>query len=156
MIIRIPTTGALLDPKVVDKSNANFQQNMSLALIPDRQGNATKDGFYFWNSPNITFFTISEQYSPITFDFSVLTFYVSVVYVAGRLLRMLIGGSSSNLLLTDMPDPQPLIDLCEGVYIARMAGDLKKEERLYFELIDILRSPEVVKLVTGRSALKDE
>lgn len=147
-MVRIPTAGTQLNPSSVSGSP---QGTLNLNLKND-----TATGFAFWVAHGITFYTLSEPYSPITFNFSVLTFYVSIVYVVGRLMRLLLGGSAANLILTDIPHPEPLQDLCVGVYIARMSGDLKKEERLYFELIDILRSPEVLKIVTGRSALKDE
>lgn len=147
-MIRIPTAGTQLNPSSVSGSP---QGTLNLNLKND-----TATGFAFWIAHGITFYTLSEPYSPITFNFSVITFYVSIVYVVGRLMRLLLGGSAANLILTDIPHPEPLQDLCVGVYIARMSGDLKKEERLYFELIDILRSPEVLKIVTGRSALKDE
>ena len=88
----------------------------------------------------------------MTFNFSVLTFYVSVVYLCGRLLRLVTGGMANNLVISEMPNPDYLINLCEGVYIARMSGKLDNEEELYYELIDILRSPEIVKMVTGRSS----
>jgi len=147
-MVRIPTAGTQLNPSSVSGSP---QGTLFLNLTQD-----TATPFLYWVVHGISFYTISEPYSPITFNFSVLTFYVSVVYVVGRLIRLLLGGSAANLILTDIPHPEPLQDLCVGVYIARMSGDLKKEERLYFELIDILRSPEVLKVVTGRSALKDE
>ena len=147
-VIRIPTAGTQLDPSSASGSRRGL---LNLAFQPDVGGQ-----FNYWTAHGISFYTISEPYSPITFNFSVLTFYVSVVYVVGRLMRLLLAGSAINLILTDIPHPEPLQDLCQGVYIARMGGDLKKEERLYFELIDILRSPEVLKIVTGRSALKDE
>lgn len=110
-----------------------------------------------WNTSTLNglqFITISEKYSPMTFNFSVLTFYISVVYMAGKVLRLVTGGGSSNIVMRDMPVPDKLMDLCEGVYIARMACRLEQEQEYYYDLIDILRSPEMVKLITGRSSIK--
>ena len=53
-----------------------------------------------------------------------------------------------------MPNPDPLINLCRGIYLSRMSGDLYREEMLYYELIDILRSPEIMKMLTGTSSIK--
>lgn len=89
------------------------------------------------------------------FNFSVITFYISVVYLAGRILRLVTGGMARNVVLSEMPCPDHLINLCEGIYVARMGGKLLKEEELYYELIDIIRSPEIIKMVTGRSSIKD-
>lgn len=105
-----------------------------------------------WN--NLKFIVLSDNYSPATFNFSVVTFYVTVVYFAGKMLRMLTAGNAHNIILSEMRDPAPLINLCEGIYVSRMTGDISKEEELYFDLIDILRSPEIAKIVTGPSSIK--
>jgi hypothetical protein len=58
--------------------------------------------------------------------------------------------------MTDMPRPDQLIAICEAVYIARMTGDILKDAKLYYELISILRSPEILKLITGEEPSDDE
>lgn len=57
-------------------------------------------------------------------------------------------GASSKIIYNDMAKPEPLLRLCEGVLMSRMEGDLENEGRLYFVLIDVLRSTEVLKLIT--------
>ena len=86
--------------------------------------------------------------------FSVITFYISVVYILGRFLRMITGGSAENFIMTEIPMPDKLLDMCDALYLARMAGNLKKEEKLFYELVDIVRSPEMLKVFTGRSSIK--
>jgi hypothetical protein len=61
---------------------------------------------------------------------------------------LVILGSSSKIIYDDMAKPDPLLRLCEGVVMARMEGNLETEGRLYFVLIDVLRSTEVLKLIT--------
>jgi hypothetical protein len=75
---------------------------------------------------------------------SVVTFYFSVVYLAGRLLRTVTSGSASNIIMTEMPHPDQLIAMCEAIYKTRMTGDILKKQKLYYELISILRSPEIL------------
>jgi Protein of unknown function (DUF3595). len=72
----------------------------------------------------------------------------------GKILRVVVNGGANNIPLTDMPNPDPLINLCGGIYVSRMHGDLYREEMLYYELIDILRSPEIIKMVSGSSSIK--
>jgi len=51
-----------------------------------------------------------------------------------------------------MPKPQKLLNLCEGIRISRYKKDLVREEKLYFVLIDIFRSPEMLKIITTQSS----
>ena len=48
-----------------------------------------------------------------------------------------------------MADPKPVAQLVEYIAIARECRDFKLEQSLYFELLDLLRSPERLLLVTG-------
>ena len=121
-------------------------------------------GYFYWEVgfiaenhrfQGLIFYTISEYYSPMTFSFSVITFYISVVGLAGRMLRWSLAGAV-NFIMTEMPNPEPIINLCNGIYLSRMTGDLKREEELYYELMDIVRSPEMLKLITGRSSIKEK
>ena len=48
-----------------------------------------------------------------------------------------------------MPYPYDLIELCDGIIVYRMEGDLKKENELYNLLIRIYRSPEILLKLTG-------
>jgi hypothetical protein len=141
-------TNFMMQISTRDSTKSNMYWAIGVSKDPGNK--VTKE----WQSLN--FIVISDRYSPATFNFSVLTFYISIVYVAGRLLRMLTGGKSSNLMLTEMPCPDPLINLCEGIYLSRMTGDTVKEEELYYDLIDILRSPEIAKLVTKPSSRKEK
>jgi hypothetical protein len=62
---------------------------------------------------------------------------------------MTISGSIELIPLMDIPYPDNLIRMCEAIIVARVEKDLDREEMLYFELIDLLRSPELVKHITG-------
>jgi hypothetical protein len=48
--------------------------------------------------------------------------------------------------------PDKLLAMCDAVFLARMAGDLVNEEKFFYELVDIVRSPEMLKVFTGRSS----
>ncbi|CAG9310076.1 PIEZO2_1 [Blepharisma stoltei] len=154
-IFKLPSTGTKITPEVLLEEHHTSQ--LVLSLIP------ITNEFSYWEmidadgkNSGLSFITISEYYSPATFDFSVLTFYISVVYVAGRLLRMALSGGAQNIVLTDIPNSEPLINMCTAVHISRMTGDLLKEEEMYYELIDIMRSPEIIKILTGRSSIKEK
>lgn len=96
------------------------------------------------------------MYSEITLDISVTTFYISIVFVLGKLIRAMLSGGANNIYMNEMPVPDYLINICHGIYIARVIGMQKQEKELYYELIDILRSPETVKKIVGNSSIKEK
>jgi len=49
-----------------------------------------------------------------------------------------------------MPYPNDLIELCDGITVFRMEGNLIKEYELYNLLIRIYRSPEILLKLTGK------
>ena len=74
----------------------------------------------------VSFYTFSYKISPDYFRYSVITFYISIVFVIGKLLRTLIVKSSNTLFISEIPYPDPILMLCECIYIYRMQSDLEK------------------------------
>jgi len=54
-------------------------------------------------------------------------------------------------MLEELPHPKRIVDLCEGIKIARYSYDFKTEEYLYTILIELLRSPDYLKIITDSS-----
>jgi len=65
-----------------------------------------------------------------------------VVLSVGRFLRMWVSGLITRIYLEDMPNVDDMLKMCEDIFIARYHKDLKLEEELYRELIELFRSPE--------------
>ncbi|CAE7886709.1 unnamed protein product [Symbiodinium microadriaticum] len=72
-----------------------------------------------------------------------------VVYAVGRFLRLVFQDSSKRAIYEELPDVQLLQDLCNGIYIARIQHLLKTEFKLYYQLMNLFRSPELLLTVTG-------
>jgi hypothetical protein len=105
-------------------------------------------------SIGVRFFTLSDRFSRLTLNYSVNSMFVSVVLAIGLTIKLLSRGSAYYLSFSEMKRTDYLETLCAGVYVSRMIGDIKKEEELYYELIDILRSPEITKMITGKLSIK--
>ena len=105
------------------------------------------------NLTGISFYTISNKIAPSYFRYSVLTFYISIVLVIGKLIRNVIVIGGNRIFIFEIPNSEALLMLCECVYIYRLRSQLDKEEELYFTFVDIMRSPEMIKAMTG-TALK--
>lgn len=82
-------------------------------------------------------------------SFSIIAIYSTFVLAAGRVIRLMLTGSAQRVVLEDMKNPGPLICLVEDVKLARAEGELALEEDLYEELINIYRSPELIKQWTA-------
>eukprot|EP00826_Nyctotherus_ovalis_P018132 TRINITY_DN15403_c0_g1_i2.p1 TRINITY_DN15403_c0_g1~~TRINITY_DN15403_c0_g1_i2.p1 ORF type:complete len:229 (+),score=47.97 TRINITY_DN15403_c0_g1_i2:73-759(+) len=99
----------------------------------------------------IEFITWSEQVTTAILGYTALTLYISVVIVIGNYLKGVTRGEANLIIVNDMPAPDELLNLCEGIIIYRLEGNLKMEAELYYILIDIFRSPEILKIITGGS-----
>jgi hypothetical protein len=86
-------------------------------------------------------------------QYDVKTFYTGVVIVAAPQLKILLIFSTFMAFLYEVTDPMPVIKLIEAVYMKRHEEDLVGEEECYRMLVEIVRSPELLKQLTG-STLK--
>ncbi|CAE7834377.1 unnamed protein product [Symbiodinium sp. KB8] len=101
----------------------------------------------------ISQFVASEKSAPAPMGYSgswgVMGIYLGVVYAVGRFLRLVFQDSSKRAIYEELPDVQLLQDLCNGIYIARIQHLLKTEFKLYYQLMNLFRSPELLLTVTG-------
>ncbi|EPY19173.1 hypothetical protein AGDE_15386 [Angomonas deanei] len=81
--------------------------------------------------------------------FGLVALYTTFVLAFGRLLRSMMTGKAQQVVLSDMTDPIPLLQVIQCIQTAREAGELVVEHRVYLDLIDLLRSPERLLTVTG-------
>jgi hypothetical protein len=100
---------------------------------------------------SIEFHTFSDKISEVTSGYSVITFYVSFVLLAGNYVRNFFTGAPEKIMLTELPDPRQLVNLCEGIKTSRYSFELEKEEQLYYVLIEFVRSPEYLRMITKSS-----
>ena len=99
----------------------------------------------------IIFHVFSDQVSTTTSGTTILTFYVSFVLLAGTYIRNFFAGKPEKIILTEMPHVEEIINLCEGVRLARYMYDFEQEEKLYYVLIELMRSPDYLRTLTKSS-----
>ena len=100
---------------------------------------------------NLEFHTFSDKVSSYVSEYSVLTFYVTVILLLGNYIRNFFTGQPEKIMLTEMPEPEKIINLCEGIKQSRYSFELEKEEQLYYVLIEFMRSPDYLKMLTKSS-----
>ena len=64
-------------------------------------------------------------------------------------VRAAFAGTRYHLFLDELPDCRDLVDLCNGVYMARRQSDLLRETELFESVIRLYRSPEALLTLTG-------
>lgn len=82
--------------------------------------------------------------------------YVFVVMTIGGAVKGFFRGAYLEVQYAELPDPSDVLELIEGIYIAReekYVGHLKDEVRIFETLIRVLRSPETLVKVTGMNVI---
>jgi hypothetical protein len=80
---------------------------------------------------------------------SVVGLYVTIVIAIGRFLRIVFDKISQRVMYEELPNTKQLFEICEGIFIAQMEGNLVHEKQLYDLLILMYRSPEALLKITG-------
>ena len=136
------------EPKEVDL-------NQSSTLILQTKGNNSIE-IYFEEvngDHGIQYHVLNEKVSSGTFGYSVIGFYSAFILVIGTYVTAIFVYNPSSIMISEMPSPEKLLRLCEGIKISRYLHDFKNEEFYFNFLIEILRTPNWVKKLT-KSNLK--
>jgi hypothetical protein len=78
------------------------------------------------NNTGIAFFTFSSKIAPSYFRFTLVTFYISIVLVIGKVLRSVIDIGANKIFIFEIPDSERILMLCECIHINRMRGRLEE------------------------------
>ena len=103
------------------------------------------------NWDGLEFHIFNDKISETTSGYSVLTFYLTFILVAGSYVQEFLANEPEKIMFTELPHPKPIVDLCEGIQISRYSYDFRKEEELFTILIDLMRSPDFLKKLTQSS-----
>ena len=80
---------------------------------------------------------------------SVVGLYLGVVLTIGRFLRLSLQGSSKRIDKEELPSTETLMQVCQGIQIARLFKDTNAENRLYYDLVRLFRDPQLLISATG-------
>ncbi|CAD5219198.1 unnamed protein product [Bursaphelenchus okinawaensis] len=72
---------------------------------------------------------------------SVIPMYFAVVYVAFKFIRAFIFSEPLQVIIKEMPNPDPLLKIFFDLYLVREAQDFLLEEELFAKMIFLFRSP---------------
>ena len=103
------------------------------------------------NIEGIEFLTFTDLFSSVLFGYDVITFYITFIFVSGKIIRALFLGQAERIIYTEMVNQTKLFSVCEGIKISRIRKNYLQEQKLYFLLIEMMRSPEIIKNMTQSS-----
>jgi hypothetical protein len=75
-------------------------------------------------------------------------YMIIFIYVGLNILRQMMFNQTVQIWHTDIPRPDVVLLLIDSINYARYENDLLKEELLFLMLMDIMRSPEVLREIT--------
>ena len=83
--------------------------------------------------------------------YNITTFYSTVTLILGGQIRIALIFSTYTAWMYEITHPDVIIKLIEACYMKRHEEDLVGEEETYRMLQEIVRSPELLKCLTGSS-----
>lgn len=76
--------------------------------------------------------------------------YVFFFYYFGvNVIRKFTFGKTTEIWYEEMPKPEVLFVLIDAIEMSRTQKDFLKEDILYYFMVELLRNPEDLKLLTG-------
>lgn len=98
-------------------------------------------------------FTLFSMLAPTSFiaQYSPMTWYAVLVYGLGATFRGITIFATNTAFNYEMTSTDAIMKLIEGVYLKRHEEDLVGEEEYYRMVQEIMRSPELLKALTGTS-----
>lgn len=147
-------------------SNLIRPVNCSLILTSGSETNQTSANVDWWNVQCTTPFQKSESsyltglefvvasdsailgsiagLSSLLYQVSIMGIYITYIFAFGRFLRYWVLGMSQRIIYEDLPNCDILIQMCMDIFTARLDGELKLEETLYEELLEVYRNPTLM------------
>lgn len=146
------TVHASKDPTVINPEDLPYLEVDSETCGPLLHKKTSFEDDVIWFRVTFTLFSMMVSAS-IFASFNVTTFYTGVVLVLGSQVRPIFLFGTWKGFIYETTHPDAIIKLIEACYMKRHEEDLIGEEEAYRMLQEIVRSPELLKAITG-SCLK--
>ena len=89
-------------------------------------------------------------------SYGVVATYIFILGTVAYFFRLVTRGTIAEIIYREMPNTRELINLCEGIYLARMENiqeALQDEVRLFETLIKLFRSPDLLLQLCGSDCI---
>lgn len=146
-LIRLESQGNTFKPKPIIKNGSNglpmYLQNVSVTLMCNKAitNLVAEAGSTYWqvstnnstsNPQGIVMYVLCDKYTALSFGFTFIGLYTSIILVIAGFIRGFFTGNISMIPYTQNPRPQSILCICEAIEILRMRNNLRKEVLLYY------------------------
>ena len=118
-----------------------------------KEGNNSNQQNEYENIEGIELLTFTDLFSDVLFGYDVITFYITFIFVSGKIIRAIFLGEAEKIIYREMVNQKKLFSVCEGIKISRMRKNFLQEGKLYLLLIEMMRTPEIIKKMTQSSLI---
>ena len=104
------------------------------------------------NGNAVELITFSEQIAAsFLAGYSMMSFYFGVILTIGTVIRPVLIFITPRAFIYEINKPDAILKLCEAIHLMRHEENLEREEEYHMILVEIVRSPEMLKALTGSS-----
>lgn len=160
-LVRLETTGNSFKPRPIIKNDSNdvplYIQNVTLTLVCNQNTSiyTSSASSLYWEvtlnsgSNGLVMYVLCDKFTSLNFGFTFIGLYTSIILVIANFLRGFFTGDISLIPYSQNPRPDSILCICEAIEVVRMRDNMREEVLLYYELVDIMRSPEIIKYMCG-------
>lgn len=98
-----------MEARIEDEKHVGGKSIKEMGEQTETKSDLKKDEDESARQMGVVIYTFSDKVTPGLLQYSVITFYVSVVFVAGKLLRGYLWGDTSKIYLSELPYPDELL-----------------------------------------------
>jgi len=89
----------------------------------------------------LSFYVFCDKYQNIIGGYGFTALYTSIILVVAGFVRSMLTGDLPIIQYEMNPKPDNILQICEAINTLRVRKQFREEYLMYYELIDIIRSP---------------
>lgn len=97
----------------------------------------------------VLFYVFCDKYQNVIAGYGFTALYTSIILVVAGFIRSLFDGNMPYIPYEMNPKSDNILQMCEAISTLRIRKQYREEYLMYYELIDLIRSPEIMKYMSG-------
>ena len=92
---------------------------------------------------------LCDKYQNVLGGLGFTALYTSIILVVANFIRTMFAGNLPQIPYFKNPKPDSILQICEAIGTLRDQRKFREEYLMFYELIDIIRSPDMMKFLSG-------